>query len=97
MSKCSECDAETTKSAVVNGVYYPAICHSCLISKDTYGDLSSGAQSFDRRRQYEDHAQDTVQPYDAGGNPRPEFYRLYPQAAAKTFTKQEIEQVKRQL
>lgn len=83
-------------SAVVNGIYYPDISRAELGQRSS-ADLSSGSQSYDRRRQYEDHAQDTVQPYDAGGNPRPEFYRLYPRQAEKVFTKAEIEQVKRKL
>lgn len=84
-------------SAYINGKYYPSITRAELNVLQTDSQFSSGAQSNDRRRQYEDLAQDTVQPYDAGGNPRPEFYRLYPTQAAKVFTKAEIEQVKRKL
>lgn len=84
-------------SAYINGEYYPTITRSELNALQSDSQLSSGSQSFDRRRQYEDLAQDTVQPYDAGGNPRPEFYRLYPRQAEKVFTKDEIEQVKRKL
>ncbi len=94
--KCSECGNLNAVSAVVDGKYYPNICHSCLAGQSTI-DFSSGAQSFDRRRQYEDNAQDTIQPYDAGGNPRAEFYRLYPKQAEKIFTKDEIEQVRSKL
>lgn len=86
-----------TVSAMVNGVFYPSITREELNRLSSGNDLSSGAQSFDRRRQYEDHAQDTVQPYDAGGNPRPEFYRLYPDSAKKVFTKAEIDDVKRKI
>ena len=91
-----KCGADTTTSAVINGVYYPAICYTCK-SELSCISLSSGSQSYERRRGYEDNAQDTVQPYDAAGKPRPEFYRLYPSQAQKTFTKSEIEQVKKQL
>lgn len=84
-------------SAIVNGVYYASITKAELNKLSCGNDLSSGAQGFDRRRQYEDYAQDTVQPYDAGGNPRPEFYRLYPESAKKVFTKAEIEDVKRKI
>lgn len=83
-------------SAIINGVYYPDISKSDL-AKRSSADLSYGSQSYDRRRQYEDFAQDTVQPYDASGNPRAEFYRLYPQSAEKTFSKAEIKRVKKQL
>ena len=86
-----------TISAVVNGVFYASITREKLNKLSSGNDLSSGAQSFDRRRQYEDYAHETVQPYDAGGNPRPEFYRLYPASAEKVFTKTEIERVKKQL
>lgn len=83
-------------SALINGVYHSNITKAELAQLSS-GSLSSGAQSYDRRRQYEDHAQDTVQPYDAAGNPRAEFYRLYPRQAEKVFSKAEIERVKRQL
>jgi hypothetical protein len=91
-----QCGQNNTVSAVVDGVYYPEICKSCLASISSVS-ISSGLQGYNRRRDYEDNAQDTVQPYDAGGNPRPEFYRLYPSQAEKVFTKSEIEQVKRKL
>jgi hypothetical protein len=84
-------------SAYINGTYYPSITRSELNALQGDTQFSSGASSFDRRRQYEDMAQDTVQPYDASGNPRAEFFRLYPQQAAKTFSAAEIERVKRQL
>lgn len=86
----------TQVSAVINGVYYPDISKAELSELSSVS-FSSGAQGFDRRRTYEDNAQDTVQPYDAGGNPRPEFFRLYPSQAQKIFTKSEIDQVKKQL
>jgi hypothetical protein len=92
--QCQKCQAKTScVSAISGGKYYKSICHGCLGGSG----LSSGAQSHERRRQYEDYAQDTVQPYDAGGNPRPEFYRLYPDQAEKVFTRSEIEQVKTKL
>lgn len=86
-----------TISAVINGIFYASITREELNKLSCGNDLSSGAQGFDRRRQYEDYAQDTVQPYDAGGNPRPEFYRLYPESAKKVFTNEEIESVKRKI
>lgn len=79
-------------AALVNGTYYRQVCQRCLHGSDD--ELSSNAAGFDRRRQYEDNAQDTIQPYDANGKPRSEFFRLYPQAASKVFTPSEIEQVK---
>lgn len=92
---CESCTNTETVGAVISGVYHAAICKSCLsrLSTVTY---SSGVQGFDRRRQYEDHAQDTIQPYNAAG-PNLEFLRLYPEAAAKVFTAAEIERLKRQL
>ena len=83
-------------SAVVNGVYYSSITKAELSALSGISITSSSA-GYDRRRNYEDHAQDTVQPYDAGGKPRPEFYRLYPSQAEKIFTKSEIESVKNKI
>lgn len=95
--KCESCDSIEVVSAIVRGKYHPAICKTCLAGLYQHASFSSGAQSFDRRRQYEDFAQDTVQPYDAAGNPRAEFYRLYPKQAEKVFTKDEIEKVRRMI
>jgi hypothetical protein len=88
--------SDNTISAYINSKYYPAITRSELNALQTDSQFSSGHQGFDRRRQYEDLAQDTVQPYDAKG-PNSEFYRLYPKQAEKVFTKEEIEEVKRKL
>lgn len=85
-----------TISAYINGKYYPSITRSELNALQTDSQLSSGAQGFDRRRQYEDNAQDTVQPYNAAG-PNLEFLRLYPRQAEKVFTSAEIEQLKKKL
>lgn len=84
-----------TKTAMVGGKYYKHICESCLGTSDD--DLSSGAASYDRRRQYEDYAQDTIQPYDANGKPRVEFYRLYPEAALKVYGPEVVAQLKRKI
>jgi hypothetical protein len=86
-----------TVSAYIDGEYYPSITRSDLALLESAGAFSSGVASFERRRQFEDNAQDTVQPYDAAGNPRPEFYRLYPAQAERTFSKADIERVKKQL
>lgn len=97
MTYCKTCLNEAqVVSAVVGGRYHAGICRSCLADISNVR-FSSGATGFDRRRTYEDNAQDTVQPFDAGGHPRPEFYRLYPTQAQKIFSPAEIEQVKRQL
>lgn len=93
---CKLCPNEETVSALLNGRYYSRVCRICLNSMSGDNGFSSGAQSFDRRRQYEDNAQDTVQPYNAHGI-NPEFYRLYPVQAEKIFTKAEIEQIRRKL
>lgn len=94
--KCQQCKTREGVGAVIDSVYYSSICKTCITEKSS-STLSSGVASFDRRRQYEDNAQDTVQPYDASGAPRPEFYRLYPTQAEKVFTKDEIEKVKRMI
>lgn len=80
-------------TAVVRGKYYPRICRACIGTTD----ISSSAAGYNRRREYEDNAQDTVQPYDASGKPRSEFFRLYPDTARKVFTSKEIEEVKRKI
>lgn len=94
-TNCGSCkrDVLNTKAAVVNGVYYKAICARCL--GDVEDDVSSNAAGFDRRRGYEEHAEDTIQPYDANGKPRSEFLRLYPDTAQKMFSDSEIEDLKR--
>lgn len=93
---CESCKQEKpgTIAAVVNGTYYRHVCSRCL-----HGDMdkiSGGVASFNRRRDYEDNAQDTVQPYDSVG-PNPEFLRLYPDAAKKVFSPEIIEQLKKKL
>lgn len=95
---CSSClkPSTNTRTVVVNGVYYPGMCDSCLTSLKGDSSISSGSASFDRRRQYEDHAQDTVQPYTASG-PNPEFFRLYPEQAKKMFSHDVIEQLKKKI
>lgn len=95
MTKCESCKQAkpSLKTAVVQGIYYANICSSCLGTTD----VSSNAAGFERRRGYEDNASDTVQPYDATGSPRAEFFRLYPDTARKVFTPAEIEQVKREI
>jgi hypothetical protein len=94
--KKEEYEVSDRISAYINGKYYPSITRQELNVLQSDSQFSSGAQGFDRRRQYEDLAQDTVQPYNAEG-PNSEFYRLYPRQAEKIFTKDEIEEVKRKL
>lgn len=95
---CKVCnDREASHAAVIANVYYPQLCALCRIKLSGDSSFSSGYQSFTRRRGFEDMAQDAVQPYDAAGKPRSEFYRLYPRQAAKIFTKDEISEVKRKL
>lgn len=93
---CDKCkqDKETTAAAVVSGVYYRTICSSCL-SEYSNSFTSSGA-TYDRNRQYEDFAQDTIQPY-IGDKPNPEFLRLYPDKAPKIFRKDELDEIKRKI
>lgn len=92
--ECEVCHQKKhTRTALVRGKYYANICDDCIGGTN----MSSGSAGFDRRRGYEDNAQDTVQPYNAAGQPNPEFYRLYPARAEKIFTKDEIEQVKQKI
>lgn len=97
MFVCESCGKSfiNTIVAMVNGKYYKSICSACIgYSED---EISSNAAGYDRRRGYEDNAQDTVQPYDAVGKPNVEFLRLYPRAAAKVFGPAVTEQLKRKI
>ncbi len=78
-----------TVSVYINGKYYSSITKAELAALQPDSAMSSGSASFNRRREYEDYAQDTVQPYNASG-PNPEFYRLYPDKAPKIFTNEEM-------
>lgn len=94
---CSQCQSDIqVVSALVDGVYYTNICRNCITSLSPSSLMSSGASGYERRRQYEDYADETVQPYNAAG-PNTEFYRLYPEQAEKIFTKDEIEKIRRQI
>lgn len=97
MNTCESCNKEYihTTTAYINGKYYKSICGFCLgMGEDS---ISSGAAGFDRRRNYEDNAQDTIQPYDANGKPRVEFLRLYPEAALKVFGQAKVDELKRKI
>jgi hypothetical protein len=95
---CQECKADIeTVSAMVGGKYYSSICRPCLADLQGDNSFSSGFQGFDRRRTYEDYAQDAVQPWDANGKPRLEFLRLYPESAAKQYDKKTLDELRRQL
>lgn len=92
---CESClKLRETSTAVLAGHYYKHVCKACLGGTDDR--LSGGSASFERRRGYEDNAQDTIQPYD-GDKPNPEFLRLYPEAAAKVFKPEVINNLKRKL
>lgn len=92
--QCQSCHLEkpNTVAAMVGGKYYQHICPRCLGNED----VTSSSAAHERNRQYEDNAQDTIQPYDAVG-PNPEFYRLYPEAATKVFSPEIIEQLKKKI
>lgn len=91
---CQSCGKQkaNTRTAVVKGVYYKNVCNACLGSVD----VSSNAAGYERRRGYEDNAQETIQPYDANG-PNKEFLRLYPEQAKKVFSPEVIKQLKRKI
>ena len=91
---CLLCDSEGDLSAVVGGTYYANICRPCLSRLTSDSAFSSGFQGYDRRRQYEDYAQDTVQPWDASGKPRLEFARLYPKQAELMYDKETLAELK---
>lgn len=92
--RCESCGKlqHHTVTAVVNHVYYRHICSVCLGGAE----ISSNAIGYDRRRQYEDHADETVQPYNASG-PNIEFARLYPRQAEKIYPKDVLDELKRKM
>lgn len=95
--QCDVCHKQRdTVSAILEGVYYSDICRPCISSLEPNDRLSAGHQGWAQRRDYEDVADDTVQPYNASG-PNPEFYRLYPKQSEKILTKDEIEEVRRKI
>jgi hypothetical protein len=96
MTICESCKQPKVnlKTALVGGIYYGNVCPDCL--GDEADEVSSNAAGYDRRRGYEDNAQDTVQPYDANG-PNSEFARLYPNQAKKVFTPEVLERLKRKM
>lgn len=93
---CSSCKQikSATVPAVIAGIYYKHVCSSCLGANAD--EITSSAAGYERRRGYEDNAQDTIQPYDAHG-PNAEFARLYPQQAKKVFKPEVLEDLKRKI
>lgn len=94
--KC-KCGSTNCVSAYVEGTYYPNICRSCLNALQSDSAPTGSVARFNRLRDYEDMAQDTVQPWDASGKPNVEFFRLYPESAAKQFSVEQIEELKRKI
>ena len=94
---CARCEAQTDsqRTAYFSGKYLNPLCDNCAAAIRT--DYSSQAASHNRRRQYEDYAQDTIQPYDANGKPNAEFARLYPDTAKKMFNKRQMDDIRRKL
>lgn len=93
---CESCHTlkQETVSAVVGGIYYRHVCQRCLVGD--VDQISGNAASFDRRRGYEDNAQDTIQPYDAKGA-NVEFARLYPDKAKQVFKPDVLTELKRKM
>lgn len=96
MTDCQKCGKPrlNIKSALFKGKYYSAICANCLTSE--YDDISSNSAGYERRRGYEDHADETIQPYNANGA-NIEFARLYPEAASKVFDKDTLNELRRKI
>lgn len=86
--KCLKCNLRiSSRSGIIKGEYYPELCDWCVVSGQ--GE-SSGAASYNRQRDLEDHNADMVQPY-AGGLPNPEFVKLYPERARQLFSETELD------
>lgn len=84
------CSHDGSKSAIINGVYYKAICEACYSDLTTGQSVSSGHADYDRGRDAEEHEADIMQPLGPGGIPSAEFIKLYPDTAKKVFTPEEI-------
>lgn len=95
MKTCESCHKPTddVHTAVIQGIYYRNLCSGCLGSGP---DISSGVASFNRRRDWEDNAAATIQPYDANG-PNVEFLRMYPAQAKKMYSPEVLAQLKRKI
>lgn len=93
--KCSICKRPVeTKTSIINGHYYKAICQSCYEKLIGHETASSGQASYNRDRDAEEHEADTRQPY-TDGQPDIEFIRLYPEQARSMFSPDEIARAER--
>lgn len=88
----SVCDTCKKRPATVTGVINSKFGHYC--AECATGDLrlaNTGAATWHRQRDYEDHREDLIQPYDNNGKPNGEFIRSYPEESAEIFTDEQIE------
>lgn len=93
--KCEVCKKhEASKSSVIADYYYKNICGWCYTKLTKFNSPSSGSAEYDRGRDSEEHEADQRQPY-TDGKPDATFIHLYPEAAAKLFTQEEIDQANR--
>ena len=91
--KCQICQQNpATVSAVIDGVYYKHLCHSC---KSARNQISSGHARWARSVDLEDHEADIQQPYNADGTVNADFARLYPDKARAIFSEKQIRDANR--
>lgn len=84
---CDKCKTHPASlSAVVDGVYYRNLCHSCK----PLPKVSSGHARWERDLDVQDNEADIQQPYNADGTINVRFAKLYPQQAAVLFTPEQI-------
>lgn len=87
---CSTCSTNSSsRSGIIKGKYYSDLCDYCYLQLTIDQSPSSGHADYNRQRDLEDHLGDIAQPY-VGGQPNPDFIKLYPEKAQAMFSKDEL-------
>lgn len=97
MKNCVSCKQNpSSRSAVVNGVYYADLCdacHSALTARLSV--ISSGHARWSRSVDLEDHEHEIQQPYNKDGTPNARFMKLYPKQAKALFNEKQMRDANR--
>lgn len=96
MTYCGICNEPTnsTRAAVIDGVYYADVCKDC--ASDGLRNPDSSAAEYHRQRQREDRAADILQSH-VGGKVNMEFAKMYRDQWTLHYTPAEIEQIKKEI
>lgn len=85
--RCAICKTNpATISAIIDGVYYKALCASCK----PLPKVSSGHARWQRDIDVIDHEADIQQPYNSDGSINAKFAKLYPKQAKALFSDKQI-------